>query len=409
MRSRGGATLALGCVAIAAAQLVSCSSSTLPSAGPSTTVTPSAVGSLPSWRPGAPTSGLKAAPVLSDAENATTVISRDIGITVALPNGLELWLFGDTSIYGRSGGAWTLSNFVDGSTAFAAHYKRGQVPHGSEYPSATPTRFLPVPNGVYMADGSGRPCIKGNGDAAFPARWPNGATVMPTDHSDVLITYSIVCVFGQSTNPQDVTEGWGYALYNWRTSRFDRGPVDVVTPRINGGAIADLSVWRSPIFHDGELTVFASTCPKRFLGCIHGQVSSVTLPATTAALDHVMSYPVRKLSTDSSGVWEPQSISVGRYSTGLRLIEGTTIAGTYAILSASTVDGPWHIDWSGKLPGCPPRFGYCFALEGHPELSTPTDVVVSYVDPDIGPGMGHVVMSALPFVPATKRTSGKVA
>jgi hypothetical protein len=352
---------------------------------------------------------MQAVPLLSDAENASELISRDIGITVALPDGLELWLFGDTSIYNRSGGGWNLADFVDGTTAFEAHYARGQVPRGREYPSSTPTRFLPVPSGVYMADGSGRPCIKGNGDAAFPARWPNGAAVMPTNDSEVLITYSVVCVFGQSTDPQDVTEGWGYALYNWRTSAFDRGPVDVVKPRANGAPIDDLRVWRSPIFHNGEVTLFAATCPKRFLGCIHGQVSSVTMPATTAALDNAASYPLRLLATDDSGHWEPQSISVGRYSTGLRLIEGTTIAGTYTILSASTVDGPWHLDRSGKLPGCPPRVGYCFALEGHPELSTSTDVVVSYVDPNVGPGMGHVVMSALPVGPTEPRPSGKGA
>jgi hypothetical protein len=120
------------------------------------------------------------------------------------------------------------------------------------------------------------------------------------------------------------------------------------------------------------------------------------MPATTTALDNVTSYPVRLLPTDRSGHWEPQFISVGRYPKGLRLIEGTTIAGTYAILSAPTVAGPWHLDRSGKLPGCPPRVGYCFALEGHPELSTSSDIVVSYVDPNVGPGTGHVVMSALP-------------
>ena len=339
---------------------------------------------------------MRAVPVLSDDETATHVISRDVGITVALPNGLELWLFGDTATYDQSGSGWNLSDFVDGSTAFEAQYRRGQVPHGREYPSATPTRFMPVPEGVYLPDGSGRPCIKGTGDAAFSARWPNGAALMPDNNSDVLVTYSVVCVFGPTGDPQDVTEGWGYAVYNWRTAQFDRGPVDVVEPRTDGAAITDLSVWRSPIFHDGKLTVFAATCPKRFLGCIHGQVSSVTLPATTAALDRISSYPVRLLATDRSTVWQPQSISVGRYAHGLRLVEGTTIAGTYEILSASTVGGPWHLDASGKLPGCPPRVGFCFALEGHPELSTSTDIVVSYLDPNVGPGMGHVVMSALP-------------
>src|SRR5579862_4415054 len=103
MRIRGGPALALGCLAVAVAQLVSCSSSTRPSAGPLTAVTPAVVWSLPSGRPGA-TRSIRAVPVLSDDETATHVISRDIGVTVPLPGGLELWLFGDTAIYDHSGG-----------------------------------------------------------------------------------------------------------------------------------------------------------------------------------------------------------------------------------------------------------------------------------------------------------------
>jgi hypothetical protein len=73
-----------------------------------------------------------------------------------------------------------------------------------------------------------------------------------------------------------------------------------------------------------------------------------------------------------------------------------SILGNYQIFSAPNVGAPWHLDRSGTLPGCPPRTGYCFALTGHPELSTPSDIFVTYVDPDAGPGMGHVVMAAVP-------------
>jgi len=324
------------------------------------------------------------------------VISRDIAITVVLPDGYELWLFGDTSIYHWGVDGWGGLHFIDGSTAVEARYTRGQVPYGDEYPSGQPTRFLPVPDDVYMTDGSGRPCIKGNGESAFPARWPTGAAVMPTDTSEVLITYSEVCVFGPSGNPQDATEGWGYALYNWRTRQFDRGPVDVFNPRTDGAAIAASSVWGSPIFDNTNLTLFSSTCRRQYLGCVDGHVLSVTMPATTTALDDPTSFKVSQQSIDGSGSWEPLSIAVARYATGLRLVALTSIAGNYQIFSTPTVGRPWHLDRSGTLPGCPTLVGYCFALEGHPELSNPTDIFVSYVDPDAGPGMGHLVLSALP-------------
>jgi hypothetical protein len=50
---------------------------------------------------------------------------------------------------------------------------------------------------------------------------------------------------------------------------------------------------------------------------------------------------------------------------------------------------------SGTLPDCKHPNGFCFGLEGHPELSTPGRVFVSYKDPGSGPG-GHVVVSVLP-------------
>jgi hypothetical protein len=343
------------------------------------------------------TTTIRAVPVPSGYETEIRVISRDIGITVVLPNGHELWLFGDTSVYHFGVGGWGGLHFIDGSTAVDALYSRGQVPHGDEFPWGEPTRFLPVPDDVYMADGSGRPCVKGNGDAAFAARWPTGAAVMPSDTSDVLITYSEVCVFGPTGAPQDATEGWGYVLYNWRTRLFDVGPVDVFKPNTNGASIASSNAWGSPIFDNGNLTMFSSTCYPQYLGCVNGQVLSVTMPATTTALDDPTSFKVSQQSTDGSASWEPLSISVSRYSTGLRLIALTSIVGNYQIFSAPNVGTRWHLERSGTLPGCPPHTpGYCFALTGHPELSTPTDIFVTYVDPDAGPGMGHIVMAAVP-------------
>jgi len=341
------------------------------------------------------TASVQAVQVRSSYETATRVIYRDIGLSVALPDGHDLWLFGDTNVWQHQSGHWTSKHFIDGSSALEARYTRGQVPHGGEYPTGTPAQFIPSPRNVYMPDGSGRLCVRGIGDAAFAARWPTGAAVMPTDTSDVLITYSVVCVTSPPGGPQQQAEGWGYALYNWRTRHFDHGPTDVFKPPTSGALFPTSDTFGSPVFADGNVTLFSSTCTAQYLGCGGGQVSSVSVPATTAALDNPSSYQLNQLSTDGSASWAPLSISVGRYASGLRLIEWTTIGGTYEIFSAASVATPWHLDTAGTLPGCETHTGFCFALEGHPELSTPSQIFVSYVDPNSGP-LGHVVVSAVP-------------
>ena len=86
-------------------------------------------------------------------------ISRDIGISAQLPDGHQLWLFGDTGIWQRdSSGKWHQGRFIPGSTAMLAKGARGQVPSGGELPSGTPAIFLPTPHNVYLPDGSGKPC-----------------------------------------------------------------------------------------------------------------------------------------------------------------------------------------------------------------------------------------------------------
>ena len=333
-------------------------------------------------------------PIHSSYENADRVVSRDDGISVLLPDGHALWLFGDTGIYERGrGGIWNQTQFIDGSTALQVRSVHGQVPQGAEYPSGVPARFVPVPNDVYLPDGSGRSCTYKT--AAFPARWPTGAAVMAANPSEVLVTYSEVCVTQQSPGVDAIrAEGWGYMLYNWRTRHIDRGPVDVFRPRPSGVELGPAQIYGWPIFHNGLLTLFSSRCTNAFVVCTRGQVWEVTIPATAAALSNKSDYKRVELRTDGSDQFAPLSISVGRYSNGLRLIEMDSIAGTYKIFSARSLTDPWHLRHAGTLPGCPTRTSFCFALAGHPEISTPTQLFVSYKDPDSGPG-GHMVVSAL--------------
>ena len=338
---------------------------------------------------------VRTVPVDSNYETVSRSVSRDVGISAALPGGQDLWLFGDTGIFQRNNaGDWKETRFIDGSSALVARYKRGHVPRGKDYPSGVPARLIPVPRNVYLPDGSGRLC---NQQAvAFAARWPTGATVVPTNKSQVLVTYGEVCVTqSPGGNPTIRAEGWGYMLYNWQTHRIVRGPVDVFKPQRSGAELGTLQIFKSPRFKNGQLTLFSSQCAALFVGCSRGQVWSVTMPATKAAMGKTSSYRLHRLVPAGSAQWQPLTVSIGRYSTGLRLVEMTSIAGDYKIFTAAKVGAPWHLHRTGVLPGCPTHTSFCFALEGHPELSTSTETFVSYMDPDATP-VAHVVLSAIP-------------
>jgi hypothetical protein len=336
---------------------------------------------------------VRIAPVRSSYETETRSISRDIGISVALPDGHAIWIFGDTGIWNRSGTGWKLTQFIDGSSAMLVSSKRGQVPKGTEYAFTTPTRFVPTPH-AYLPDGSGRRCKQPA--AAFAARWPTGAAVFPSRNSYVLITYSIVCVTMKGKNPVINTQGWGYAMWNWRKRNYAIPPRDIVKPQPSGKKLKPSRVLGQPMFEDGKLTLFSAKCASLFVSCRSGHVWSVTLPPTSAALDKLPSYPLAQVPTDGSATWQPLAITVGRFPSGLRLLETTSIEGAYRIYDAPSIAGPWHLRRTGMLPGCPTTTRFCFALEGHPELSTATQLFVSYKRPNTELPAGHIVVSAIP-------------
>jgi hypothetical protein len=131
------------------------------------------------------------------------------------------------------------------------------------------------------------------------------------------------------------------------------------------------------------------------VGCANGLVWAVTVKATPGALDKPGSYKPVAIRTDGASKWQPLSISVGRYGNLMRIVALASITGAFRVYTAPTANALWHLSKSGNLPGCPSHTGFCFALEGHPELSTATHTFVSYKNPDSGPG-GHVVVSAIP-------------
>ena len=91
---------------------------------------------------------IRAAEVRSSYETADRVLSRDIGVSVALPDGHDLWLFGDTSVYTRcTRKRWVRPGFIDGNTALEGKYRsrsgaaRWRVPVG-----AARRGSFPIPN-----------------------------------------------------------------------------------------------------------------------------------------------------------------------------------------------------------------------------------------------------------------------
>jgi len=345
-------------------------------------------------------------PVNANQETATgTILQRDAGISVALPNGRDLWIFGDTSSF--SADASQSSAFIGGSTAAKGRYIPGQSPtalrdiqpagSGIASSARAPTQFIPTPSDTYMPDGSGRACTPANG-AVYTARWPTGAALLD-DQSQLFVTYTDVCV----TSATNFTvEGWGFMVFAWKGGKIRTGPLDVFPPASSGAALPAARSYQSPVVSDGQVTLFTSECTQLFITCTGGSVTATTVADNLIALATPSSYVGQPALTVPTTKWTPANVTVAAYPSGLRLIEQTSIGGTFVVYSSASPTGPWQPLTSGVLPGCSttPR-GFCYAFVGHPELGSNTSLILSFFKPDSpeNANVGHVDLAAVP-VPA---------
>ena len=350
-------------------------------------------------------------PVNANQETTTgTVLQRDAGISVALPNGRDLWIFGDTSSF--SANASQSSAFIGGSTAAKGRYVPGRTPtalkdilpaaSGSSSSSSSsaakaPAQFIPTPSDTYMPDGSGRACTAANG-AVYTARWPTGAALLD-NQAQLFVTYTDVCVTSATTF---TVEGWGWMIYAWHSSKIKIGPIDVFPPAANGAPLPNDRAYQSPIVSNGQLTLFTSVCDQLFIACTSGSVTATTLSDNPLVLGTPAAYVGKPAVADGSAPWRPVNVSVASYPSGLRLIEQTSIGGTFLVFSSPSPTGPWHPFLSGTLPGCSttPR-GFCYAFVGHPELGSNSALVLSYFKPDSpqNANVGHVDLASVPVPP----------
>jgi hypothetical protein len=345
-------------------------------------------------------------PILSSAEDLAQVVNRDSGFSVALPNGNDLWIFGDTTVYDSNGQQMVPTKYVPGSSAAEGATTPGQVPPPldelpspaaspappfTSSPRSEPSQFIPSPSGVYLPDGSGDLCGTDQGQLA--ERWATGAALLPGT-ADVLVTYEDVCFM---STWDFAFEGWGFMEYNWQTNSIDTGPFDTFAPTLSGDRVPQDLLFGDPVVTGGHVTLFSSVCTDLYGECFAGRVYSTTFPDTLAALESPSSYVPTPAQTDASASWQPASIDVAAYPNApYRMIETTAIDGTYSVLTAPAPSGPWHLQSTGQVPGCVGLAnGFCYALIGHPELSTAGHLMISYFDPGWVP-VGHVMAVLMP-------------
>jgi len=359
---------------------------------------------------------LRPTPVLSGIERSGQVsLARDCGYSSPLPGdpARSLWLFCDTPVYVRTdrGGPgvrsrWSLQRFIEGSTAAVSPPESGgrapgvlsevatpgraEGPAGAGRPGGgSPAPFLAQPAGLIMP--GGLPCGL---DGSYAASWVSGVTRLPSGPG-LLVTFNDYCVL--SGTGGFVREGFGLAEYDPDTGTIGD---DVMVPA--GAALG------SPVFSGGYLYLYGPTCSGRRSGRCAGTLAEARVPAGPAAWGNPLAYrwlsgtPARTWTPDAaaSGVIagpSPSGVSVASFAAagrGFVLVEQTNIDGAFAVYGSRSPAGPWKPVTSGRVP-CRAAAGFsnfCRAIIGHPELSTRTQLVLSYFDPAAG-AHGHVMVA----------------
>jgi hypothetical protein len=343
---------------------------------------------------------LRPTPVLSSLERSGQVsLARDCGYSSPLPGdpARSLWLFCDTPVYVRtairgSASGWSLQRFIEGSTAAvsppeAAGHAPGDLSEVAapgqpgRAAGGSPAPFLARPAGLVMP--GGLPC---GADGSYAASWVSGVTQVPSA-PDLLVTFNNYCVLGGGGG--FVREGFGLAEYDPRTGALGD---DVTLPE--GAALG------SPVFSGRYLYLYGPTCTGRRSGRCAGTLAEARVPASPAAWSDPLSYQWlagAPASDAAVGGPSPSGVSVASFAAAGRrfvLVEQTSIGGAFAVYGSASPAGPWKPVTSGRVP-CRPAAGYanfCRAVIGHPELSTPDQLVLSYFDPAAG-AHGHVMVA----------------
>jgi hypothetical protein len=348
-------------------------------------------------------------PVLSRVENPNVSLGRDGGFSTPLPNGLDFWAFADTPRYEFRNNQWRLVSFIPGSTAGEVKFTPGKpltitTPLTEVRPGAVlrstnqPAQFMPTPV-AFLPDGSGLHCDRGYAGTrkAFSVRWPVGAAVMP-DKTNVLVPYAIVCVLNET---QYYPQGWGFALFNYKTQRFTVRPTDVFRPQSDGETMSSVNMFGSPLILGNKVTFYSWMCCS-----VDPGVYVTTVDATVAALKNKASF-VPQLVPSLPPTYDLNAAPRSKYHSKYTMYLLTSAAGDYAIYTATGPKGPWTQTATGTLPRCDTAPVGCHSMALHPELSPTGRLIVSYHLSAYGPGvptkhpyphepLRHVVLATIP-------------
>jgi hypothetical protein len=376
---------------------------------------------------GAPPRNTKApTPVLSGMERSGRVsLARDCGYSASLPAAPDrsLWLFCDTPVYIRRAGAngrarWVLERFISGSTAAVGPVvtgpgSAGRVPgplsevgtpavaasHRTRGSGGALAPFLAAPGGLVTADGL--PCGTGG---SYAASWVSGVTRVPST-PDLLLTFNNYCVLKGSGG--FLHEGFGLAEYDPATQTLFDAVTVLAGPGL--GTAASGAPLGSPVIAGRYLYLFGPTCSTPAHGRCAGTMVQARVPASPSAWADPLSYQWR--TSGQAGRWTfdaaaatpiipgpmPNGVSVADFAAagrGFVLVEQTGLGGAFTVRESSSPAGPWKKITSGRVP-CRTGAGYanfCRAIIGHPELSTRTQLVLSYFDP-AAEAYGHVMVA----------------
>jgi hypothetical protein len=383
----------------------------------------------------APASGtLGPTPVLSGIERTGQVsLARDCGYSAPLPavSGHSLWLFCDTPVYVKkagNGGSWSLQRFITGSTAAEGQsvagaspddrvpgpltevrsprlqisFTAGGAPASGVAARGAPAEFLGPPGGLVTS--YGLPCADGGG---YAASWASGVARVPSSPY-LLITFTNYCVLGGTDG--FLPEGFGLAEYDPATGTLSHEVT--VFSGLDLSFHPSAKLLGSPVFSGGYLYLFGPTCTALASGrCATGTLFEARVQASPAAWGNSLSYRWWTGKNGPFGPWTPDPGAAASIITGARpsavsvsdfsavghhlvLVEQTSINGAFTVYQSAGPVGPWRKVRSGRV-ACGSGTGFanfCRAIIGHPELSTPTQLVLSYFDPAAG-ARGHVMVA----------------
>jgi predicted small secreted protein len=340
--------------------------------------------------------------VLSGADKSSAPISRDAGVSTSYLSGKTLWIFGDTSQ--NHGGVETQGSAIFGPfTAGEAPQFLNELPTPPATPTTgltSPSRFFPLPSG--LLNGSGGAC-------QVPAAWTSGAQTEPGS-STVLLSYGQVCVDTFNNERSTLVE------YNPTTNTFGNTYTPFSTT--NGAAVPGPESMANPVFgSDGYLYFFVGTSNGVGVGVARVAAANHTLWGQSSAYQW-WSQPVagQPAGWNSGSAGSSHSVSVlpagvtpvgganvedyaGTSSKHLAMMVDTFFgAAPFQIYEATSPTGPWTAGPAGQVPdACSAGTFGCYALTGHPELSSSQQLVFSWYSPDDVDKYGHVRIASVPW------------